>query len=228
VSQPDVAIVVADGSIPERSVLDAAWPGWADGRRLVVAADGGAAGAVRLALVIDRVVGDLDSIAPALLVTLERDGATVERWPTDKDASDTELALRSALTAGPGRIVVLGATGGPRLDHALANVALLALDALAAVDVVLLDGSSRTRLLRGPAEATIEGRVGDLVSLLPLGGPIAGVTTRGLVYPLADEPLPAGSTRGLSNVRAEPTAWVRVTDGHLLVIESVVALEDPT
>ena len=47
---PDVAIVVAAGFVPERSDLDGAWPGWADGRYVVVAADGGAAGAQKAGL----------------------------------------------------------------------------------------------------------------------------------------------------------------------------------
>src|SRR6185503_3613422 len=41
-------LVVADGDVAERSALDAAWPGWAHGVGLVVAADGGAHGATRL------------------------------------------------------------------------------------------------------------------------------------------------------------------------------------
>ena len=59
--------------------------------------------------------------------------------------------------------------GGLRPDHALANVGLLGLAELAGSDVVLLDGVSRMRLVRGPADVTLTGRVGDLVSLLPTG-----------------------------------------------------------
>jgi thiamine pyrophosphokinase len=220
-SDVDVAIVVADGATPERSALDRAWPGWDRGQRLVVAADGGAAGAAALGLPVDLVVGDLDSIDAGSLAALRADGVAIEAWPVDKDASDTELALLAALRHEPGRIVILGAVGGPRLDHALANVALLGLAELAGHDVWMLDATSRLRLVAGPADVALEGRVGDLVSLLPVGVAVEGIQTAGLAYPLAGETLHLGSTRGLSNVLTEATAHLHVETGRLLVIEVV-------
>ena len=139
----------------------------------------------------------------------------------DKDASDTELALLAALRHEPGRIVVLGAAGGSRLDHALANVALLGLAELAGRDIVILDDTTRTRLVTGPGDVALEGRVGDIVSLLPVGAAVGGIRTDGLAFLLADETLHVGSTRGLSNVRTASTAHVRVGAGRLLVIEAV-------
>ena len=67
-------------------------------------------------------------------------------------------------------------------------------------------------------------RVGDLVSLLPMGPGVEGVTTRGLAYPLADEPLPPGGARGLSNVLESADAEVVVRLGLLLVVESPARL----
>ncbi len=60
--------------------------------------------------------------------------------------------------------------------------------------------------------------MGELLTLLPLGGPAAGVTTSGLEYPLDGETLEPGSTRGVSNVFAEPEARVTLADGVLLAI----------
>ncbi len=217
----DVAIVVADGARPSRAALDVAWPGWDRGRQIVVAADGGAGAAVGLGLTIDLVVGDMDSVAPELLATLQAEGVAVEAWPRDKDASDTELALRSAIGHEPARIVILGATGGGRLDHALANVALLGLAELADREVSLLDDATRLRLATGPSESLLDGRLGDLVSLLPVGADAVGVRTDGLAFPLLDETLAVGSTRGLSNVRTATTARVRVAAGRLLIVEVV-------
>ena len=70
----------------------------------------------------------------------------------------------------------------------------------------------------------LEGRVGDVVSLLPLGTRVDGVATFGLRYPLAGEPLEAGPARGLSNLRERSDAWVEVRSGRLLVIESAATL----
>jgi thiamine pyrophosphokinase len=221
----DVTVVVAGGAITDRTALDGAWPGWNAGHALVVAADGGADGAAAVGLAVDILVGDLDSIDADRLATLRALGVTVEAWPRDKDASDTELALRSALRHGPRRIVVLGAEGGARLDHALANVALLGLAELRGRDVTILDAASRTRLVAGPADAELVGRVGDLVSLLPAGTDVDGIRTQGLAYPLDGETLHVGSSRGLSNVRTAATAHIHVEAGRLLVIEVVAQAE---
>ena len=102
---------------------------------------------------------------------------------------------------------------------------------LAGRTAAILDGRSRivarprARAGRRPASsASLPGPPGDLVSLLPLGDGVEGVTTDGLAYPLADEPLAAGPARGLSNVRSAPDAAVVVRRGLLLVVESPATL----
>jgi len=218
------AIVLADGDGPDRADLDAAWPGWDADIDVVVAADGGARLGARLGLRLDAWVGDGDSLDPADLDALRRAGIPVELVPAAKDESDAELALLAAIAAGAGDVTILGALGGARVDHALAGVALLGHPAASGIAVRLLDGRTRVRLLAGPAPgggpATLDlgGRVGDIVSLIPLDD-AAGVTTGGLRYPLRDEPLPAGPARGLSNVRVDPAAAVMVRSGRLLVVE---------
>ena len=156
-------LVVADGDVAERGALDAAWPGWADGIELVVAADGGAHGAARLGFPIDLLVGDADSIDPAELARLEASGVPIRRAERDKDESDTELAVLAAIELGAREIVVVGALGGRRLDHALANLGLLAHPALVGRSCVFLAAETRVTLLTGPASRAVAGRVGDIV-----------------------------------------------------------------
>jgi len=220
------ALIVADGDAPTRPALDAAWPGWGEGFGLVVAADGGARGARRLGFTIDLVVGDGDSLTPAELERLAAAHVEIRRAPLDKDESDTELAILAAVERAADKLTVVGAFGGPRLDHALANVALLALPALNGRSCELLDPTARVRLMTGPATLELPGRAGDIVSLLPFGDGVLGVTTDGLAYPLRDEPLPAGPARGLSNVRVGQTARVSLREGRLLVVESPATLSE--
>ena len=225
------AIILADGGAPTRAGLDAAWPGWADGVDLVVAADGGARLASRLGLRVDAWVGDGDSLGAAELEELRRAGVPITHAPADKDESDAELALLAAIRAGAGEVTILGALGGPRLDHELANLGLLAHPAAARLAVRLLDDRARVRLLTGPGPAGrparlgLPGRVGDLVSLITVEG-ATGVTTAGLRFPLHDEALPAGPARGLSNVRTAAAAWVSVRQGRILVIEAPATLAE--
>jgi thiamine pyrophosphokinase len=227
---PRRALVVADGDVPERSALDAAWPGWAHGISLVVAADGGARGARRLGFEVDLWVGDGDSLEPSELDRLTAAGVQLERAAPDKDESDTELAVLAAVRRGAGDLTLVGALGGVRVDHALANLALLAHPALAGRAVRILDARARIVLAAAPAPdgrplvVPLPGRIGDLVSLLPFGADVHGVTTRGLRYPLRGEDLHTGPARGLSNVRDEADAAVELRAGRLLVVESPATL----
>lgn len=213
-------IVVADGDVPARAALDAAWPGWARDADEVIAADGGLARARAIGLEPGLLVGDLDSLPAAAAAAAEADGVEVHRSPVDKDESDTELALLEAVRRGATRITVLGAFGGPRLDHALANVWLLGHPALHDVDLQLLDATTRASVVRGPATRALPGTVGRTVSLLPLGGDAEGITTTGFRYPLRDEALRTGPARGLSNVRTDAAASLTLRAGRLLVLES--------
>ena len=230
------AIVVADGEPGSRAALDAAWPGWCGPDPWVIAADGGAAHAAALGLPIHRWVGDADSVDPALLADLAVAGVPIDRVPVAKDASDTELAVLTALEHGATQVVILGALGGPRFDHALANIALLRLPELDGIPAAILDAAARVRIVGNrlggldgaadgpPARLDLDGRIGDLVTLLPVGDDAAGVTTTGLEFPLRDEPLAAGHSRGLSNVRRLPRATVTVRRGLLLVVETPATL----
>lgn len=222
------AIVVADGAAPDRAALDHAWPGWS-AVDFIVAADGGARLANALGLRIDLWVGDGDSLGEAGIEALRRAGVSIVRAAPDKDESDTELGLLAAVDDGASDITILGALGGERLDHALANVLLLAHPGASGATVRLLHDATRVRLLSGHDEAgapvtlDVAGRVGDLVSLLPLGE-VRGATTSGLEYPLLDADLGAGPALGLSNRRVTIDAAIRIRSGRLLVVESSATL----
>ena len=191
---------------------------WLDGAT-VIAADAGAASLDRLGRSPDRLVGDLDSIPDELLARLASAGVAIDRHPADKDASDTELALEAAIAAGASEIVILGAIGGSRLDHELANVLLLADPALGDRDVRVVHGPTTVRVLRDGGRLSLEGATGDLVTLLPVTGDATGVRIDGVRWPLADATLRVGRSRGLSNEVVEPPASASLEHGTLLVIE---------
>ncbi len=152
---------------------------------------------------------------------MEADGVPIERHAVAKDASDTELALAGVLAAGADEVVILGALAGPRLDHQLANVMLLADPQLSHVpDLRIVRGGTVVRALHAGDSLALEGAPGDLVTLLPIGGDAVGVRTAGLRYPLNGEVLSIGRSRGLSNVVVEPPASVSLERGSLLVVET--------
>ena len=220
---PRHVVVVADGDLAPRTALDAAWPGWDEDVAEVIAADGGLVRARAIGLEPDLLVGDLDSLGGEQATEAAQAGLEMRRSSVDKDESDTELALLEAVARGATRITVLGALGGPRLDHALANLWLLGHAALDGIDVAVLDPAARVQVLTGPATRALPGKVGGTVSLLPMGGDAEGITTHGFRYPLRDEPLRTGPARGLSNVRTAHDASVTLRQGRLLVVESSTA-----
>jgi thiamine pyrophosphokinase len=212
-------------------MLDRVWPRWSSGLDFVVAADGGARHADPLGLRIDVWVGDGDSVEPARLAALDAEGTELRRVPAEKDQTDTELAVGRAIDAGVKRLVILGALGGSRVDHGLANVGLLSSPRLVGIDALLYDErAARISLVTAPTAAglpvgrTFSGRVGDLVTLLPIGGDAHGVTTQALRYPLVGEDLELGRTRGVSNVRTAVSTFITVKSGRLLVIETPVTV----
>lgn len=181
----------------------------------VIAADSGIDHALSLGLHVDVAIGDFDSVSSVGFDVATAAGAVVERHPAAKDATDLELALDAAVERGARRVHVLGGHGG-RLDHLLANALLLAADRYRSLLLTARMGSATVTVAR--ADAEVIGHPGDTVSLLAVNGRACGVTTVGLRYPLRDEDLFAGSTRGVSNVLEGERARVRLRDGVLLVV----------
>ncbi len=184
---------------------------------LVIAADGGARVARKLGLWPHLVVGDMDSLPANLRRELDERGCQFIGHPTHKDETDSELAIREALRAGASEIVLVGMIGN-RLDHTLANVFLLAMPELAGVSARIWDHRTQVWLVRGSRSLIIEGRPGDIITLLPLGGDASGIETQGLEYALHGDTLRVGLARGVSNVLTEPRAVVSLTSGLLLVV----------
>lgn len=204
------AVVVAGGVSGPTSIQPVVEEG-----TLVVAADGGVDRALALGLHVDVAIGDFDSVTAAGLAAVERAGGRAERHPAAKDATDLELALDTALAASPARILVVGSESG-RLDHVLSSLLLIADPRYAGAEVDALLGGAQVNVIHG--SRTLAGVPGELVSLLAVHGPAEGVATSGLAYPLADETLLPGTSRGVSNVFAETEAHISLQRGILLAI----------
>lgn len=214
------AVVLAGGASPEGKLLAGA-----EQADLVIAADGGVRIARNHGLPIHAVIGDLDSASAGDLAWARAEHAQIIDFPTDKDHTDLELALDHADEAGVDRIVAIGVDGG-RLDHELGNWAALSARRSARVEVHTKHGAATILHGDGHSAMSLDGRVGDIVSLLPRSGRVDGVTTTGLRWPLDNATLEATSTRGVSNEFASATASVSLTSGTLLVVRPHVCRLD--
>ena len=105
---------------------------------------------------------------------------------------------------------------GPRLDHLLSTLLLLGSEQFAPYELDATLGAGTAHVIRGGR--SLAGEIGELISLFALHGPADGVTTKGLTFPLRDETLEPGSSRGVSNIFASPTARIEVDRGVLLAL----------
>ena len=204
-----LTIVVAGGSVSRRRPLPEA--------EFVIAADSGLDRAEELGLRVDLVVGDFDSVRTETLAAAAARGVAIERFAAAKDKTDLELALDRALDRRSTRVLLLAVEGG-RVDHAIANVLLLANDRYAGIEIDAWTDDATISVVRGRRQ--FAWNVGDTVSLLAVGPTARGVKTQGLTYPLNDEVLTLGSSRGVSNVVADDSVVIELDSGVLLVIHT--------
>ncbi len=166
--------------------------------------------------------GDLDSVSEEALAWAARN-ADISRHPTDKDQTDTELALALAATFDPERITLVG--GGNRLDHTIAGIG--ALGALTLTSVPVLDGwwdRQHVRVVHGPGSATLRLVPGSTLSLLALHGPCVRVTLSGARWELDKFDLEPLVGIGVSNEVPDAsdgsvTAVVTLSGGVLTIFD---------
>jgi len=206
------AVILAGGEIKDpvwhRSLLR---PG-----DLIICADSGAEHARRMGVVPALAVGDMDSIAASGRQYLAEIGCPVIPYPAAKNQTDTQLALERAVSMDATEILLLGCLGN-RLDHTLANVALLQYARRLGVDARLEDERHRVMLVHGIR--VVEGMPGDIVTLLAVTPQATGVDLAGFQYPLQGGVLVAGDTLGVSNVLLGNHGRVHIGEGVALLIQ---------
>jgi len=204
------AVIFANGTIDNSdSVLS--------GKDLIIAADGGTHHCLSLGITPDVVIGDLDSLTADDINGLQIASVEIIRYPAKKDQTDLELALKLAIDRGADEIVVIGAMGG-RWDMSIANILLPAEQNLSGAIIRIIDGRHEIMLLRAGKEITFRGEKGDILSLIPLSRDALGITLSGLEYPLKNDVLRLGSSRGISNVLIRNSATVFLKQGLLLCV----------
>ena len=204
-------IIFANGVLPDpdsvRSILRS--------DDLIICADGGTRHALALGLHPNLIIGDMDSVEKDQLRESSEAGAEIELYPRGKDETDLELAIAKAVELNSNELIIVAALGG-RIDHTLANIALLADPRLESLNVRLDDGVDEIFLCR--SQVQVRGSRGDIVSLIPWGGAVSGVQTNNLKWPLEKETLYPDKTRGISNEMLSDAASVQIESGLLLVI----------
>jgi thiamine pyrophosphokinase len=207
------AVIFANGHFDKSSALHASL----QENDFLIAADGGAQHCLDLELIPDIVIGDMDSIPPQLLNNLRAQGTQIIVYPRDKDHTDLALALAYAVEQGAQEILLFGLMGG-RLDQSLANLMLLTTDEWKNLSLVVFAGPDIAYLMHSHSTKMLNGRPGDIVSLIPLSDRVTNVSTQGLRWPLRKADLVMGNTLSVSNEMLDTTAKVQIGIGKMLLV----------
>ena len=170
----------------------------------------------------DYIVGDFDSVNPITLQKfkeMREKGPKILQFQPEKDETDTELAIRTAIRLGAETIHILGATGS-RMDHVLGNIHLLGMGMRQGVEIIMIDSNNRIRMIQKGMVIKRQEQYGRYVSLIPFTPQVTGITLTGFRYPLDHAVLECYHSLGVSNEIAAEQAEISFQDGVLLVIES--------
>ena len=207
------AVIFANGVIQEINLVKPL----IGKKDLIVSADGGLRYIRSLGLIPDLVIGDLDSVSQDDIEFFEDKKIEILKFPIEKDQTDLEIALRELIKRGYRNILVIGALGG-RIDQTLANLGLMSSLTNNDIRIELDDGQEHIMLVKN--HQVFFGKKGDTVSLIPQCSPAKGITTSGLRYPLNDESLFSGQTRGISNEMIGGKAEINIKLGTVLCIHT--------
>ena len=199
------ALIVGNGEVREEILNDLPKNAY------VICADGGIRHMKKLGLKADIIIGDMDSAGSEFL------GENIIRYPVRKDFTDGEIAVDYAIEKGFLEVIMVGFTG-TRMDHTLTNIFLLKKLSDNGIKAYIKDFYNT--IYYAEKENIISGKVGDIISIIPLGGDVLGITTKGLDYPLSSETLEFAKSRGVSNIMTEKTCTITIEKGMALIIKS--------
>lgn len=186
----------------------------------IIAGDRGLEALYKLKIIPNHVVGDFDSVSAEILEFYKKQSQiTFHTFNSEKDNTDTDIALQLAIGLKSSRITIMGALG-KRMDHALANIHILK-DALEAnIPCQILDEHNRIYLINKEMTLEKDKVFGKYVSLIPLTSTVEGLTLTGFKYHLNDYTLAIGTSLGISNEIIGDIAHIEMKNGILIVIES--------
>lgn len=183
-----------------------------------IAVDGGIGLFFRESIVPDYLIGDLDSLKQSEYEWAKENSVKIQTFPREKDATDTQLALKFALDMSPDIIYIFGAIGS-RLDHTLANIYLLKYSINESSKVIIINPWHEIQLLRPGKDIIISGEKGELISVIPISQCIEDLSIKGCKWELENAVIYQGNSIGVSNYLKENSASFSVGSGECLVIK---------
>lgn len=191
---------------------DVTFPDFTAGQEdYIICADGGYKYRDILGRECDCVVGDFDSYG----TVPEADNKIVA--PCEKDETDMMLAVDTGYAKGYRDFVLLGALGGERSDHSVANIQLLHYIASKGGRGTVIHGDEVFTAFKNDT-LFLDEKLTGYISVFSLSDESRGVTLKNLKYTLGNAVLKAFNPVGVSNEFTGERAEISVKDGVLLVV----------
>lgn len=191
---------------------------------LVIAADKGLLYAKEAGIKVDKILGDFDSLPAGILDEYEQQGIEIRSYLPEKDYTDTHLALMWAIEEGADKVTIYGGLGS-RFDHSFANIGLLSFLLEHGVEGEIIDPTNTIFMMDQEHTGTLtikksNNKEKEFISLIPYTEKVTGITLTGFKYPLKNETLTLGISRGISNELLEEEGKIKISQGILMVIRS--------
>lgn len=184
---------------------------------IIIAVDKGLESLNELGILPNHIVGDFDSINKEILEKyLNKKEVKIHKFESEKDFTDTHLALKLAIELNSKDIVILGGIG-TRIDHTIANINILCETLDKDISCKIIDEFNQIQVINKPIKIEKEYKY---LSLIPLTNKVEGITLKGFKYPLKNATLEIGKSLGISNEQIEQQAEIEIKKGILIVIQS--------
>ncbi|WP_399628243.1 thiamine diphosphokinase [Sporosarcina sp. SG10008] len=211
------AVVCAGG--PDSEIADLTEFHYKD--TVFIGADRGALHLLQRGIVPLEAVGDFDSVSKSEYDEIAAAVRIIGRFRSEKNETDTELAVDRALSYGPECVILTGVTGG-RLDHMESALHLLYRLQIAHNDTSfsIRNGTNELFILTpGSYQVTSDDRF-KYISFFSFNGVVSGLTLTGFKFEMVDATLETGMTLFTSNELAEEVCTISFHEGICLMVRS--------
>lgn len=182
----------------------------------IIGVDGGANFLYKNNISPNMLIGDMDSICPEALNFFKNENVAIEQYPKNKDCTDTHLALNKAFSLKATEIVLLGCTGGNRIDHFLGNIGSLAECLNRSIPATIKDDNNIIAFI--DKSVTIHGTKGEIFSLHAYSELVTNLNITGAKFNLSDYDLQLGNSLTLSNEFLDRPIKISFDRGKLLLL----------
>ncbi len=207
------ALIIASGRIVDYDLLNSL----VQKNNFILCADGGLNHLMKLDLIPNLVLGDLDSITKDGKNYIKSKNIPIEIYPVMKNETDTELAVDYLISNGYSEITIIGGIGS-RMDHSLANIFLLRKMNKKGIKCSIINENNTINLVEN--SIILKKRLNYYTSIIPISLDGIRVSASGFLYSLENQDLEFGTTRGISNKITEEFATITILKGEALVIQS--------